>query len=656
MSTGDSAVQIRPADQAFDVRTFEPTKPGLKRKETMAQHDARLYGNDKVSQHIKKYDTNGDGNFSVAEVKIIIEEMERDENQVKSLKKVVAGVVFLCIIFIGVLLGIILGANEMSKETHAKGGVMEDLDGNAIKVATVASVGTLLDLPNYDAETMKTLKSLTFEPIILEATIELGDEMHDDNTTTTIETTFYEQRHNVSVYMNVIGFQKSANSITLHGGFNGQSLFVNGDYASYTVGGKVYDVKVEAEADSRRRLDDHHARQGGQRRFLFEDTEAMHKYHDEMHRIVDVTPTDIDYQHGRSLVAKDVGFHRRRLATVGSSDFQTRTGSTGRFSQTIDDATWAPFPKFFVELGRTKGRTWPIQEPTSRCVNAGDAALPEGTFTPYQNLEFGVRCCAGRTQTDPQWKSVPGEKSNLNWAQAQQACAEEGYTLCTRNQIAKAEEGNGRLGDGNDNRMVWSSTPCGGTDAMKKYLARFGWNQKVKVMTNTGFSTDDVDDPTAATPADATWAPNDYFLAYIGRTADRTHALTDTQKQQCLKADSTEASNAPFGKETGTFCCEAKPANTRNAGVTRVASPKGQTWAQGQQQCANVARNSDGFGYTLCTKDQVKYAAENNIGAYAGDGLDNLMIWTNTPCYMTIAEQMYMTRFGWGQAGDLTRL
>lgn len=316
MSTGDSAVQVFPADQASDVRTFEPKKPGLKRKETMAQHDARLYGSDKVSQHIKKYDTNGDGNFSVAEVKIIIEEMERDENQVKSLKKVVAGVVFLCIIFIGVLLGIILGvsflcvcfffavyfisvltntfflplppiqANEMSKETHAKGGVMEDLDGNAIKVATVASVGTLLDLPDYDAETMKTLKSLTFEPIILEATTKFGEELEDDNTTTTIETTFYEQRHNVSVYMNVIGFQKSANSITLHGGFNGQSLFVNGDYASYTVGGKVYDVKVKAEADSRRRLDDHHAREGGQRRFLFEDTEAMHKYHDEMHRIV----------------------------------------------------------------------------------------------------------------------------------------------------------------------------------------------------------------------------------------------------------------------------------------------------------------------------------------------------------------------------------
>ena len=99
----------------------------------------------------------------------------------------------------------------MSKETHATGGVMEDLDGNALQVDTVSSVGTLLDLPDYDAETMKTLKSLTFEPIILEATIRLGE----DESKTTIETTFYEQLHNVSVYMNVIGFQKSASSITL---------------------------------------------------------------------------------------------------------------------------------------------------------------------------------------------------------------------------------------------------------------------------------------------------------------------------------------------------------------------------------------------------------------------------------------------------------
>ena len=77
--------------------------------------------------------------------------------------------------------------------------------------------------------------------------------------------------------------------------------------------------------------------------------------------------------------------------------------------------------------------------------------------------------------------------------------------------------------------------------------------------TNTGWSKTDVKDPTAATPsvAAATWAPNDYFLTYIGRDTGRSTALKDTQKQQCLRADLKTASKAPFknNKATGTFCC-----------------------------------------------------------------------------------------------------
>ena len=45
---------------------------------------------DRVEEHIAKYDTNKDGTFSVAEVKAIVEELEKEEQQVKSLKKVSA--------------------------------------------------------------------------------------------------------------------------------------------------------------------------------------------------------------------------------------------------------------------------------------------------------------------------------------------------------------------------------------------------------------------------------------------------------------------------------------------------------------------------------------------------------------------------------------
>ena len=107
-------VQVLPADDAEAVRNFEPSSAGkrtLKRKETEVEKDARLYGSDPISQHIKRYDVNGDGKFELGEVKKIIEELERDEAQVKSLKKVVAGVVLVSVIFMGVMLGIIIGVS-----------------------------------------------------------------------------------------------------------------------------------------------------------------------------------------------------------------------------------------------------------------------------------------------------------------------------------------------------------------------------------------------------------------------------------------------------------------------------------------------------------------------------------------------------------------
>eukprot|EP01046_Picozoa_sp_COSAG06_P005699 COSAG06_NODE_257_length_18972_cov_14.659196_20_plen_81_part_01 len=41
---------------------------------------------DELEQHIAKYDTNLDGTFSVAEVKAIVEELEREEELVSNMK------------------------------------------------------------------------------------------------------------------------------------------------------------------------------------------------------------------------------------------------------------------------------------------------------------------------------------------------------------------------------------------------------------------------------------------------------------------------------------------------------------------------------------------------------------------------------------------
>ena len=115
MSAGDTAVQVFPAEQADNlaaVRDFEVgPKRSLKHKETLAEHDSRLYGSDKISQHIKKFDVNGDGNFNLAEVKMIVQELEADEAKVKGLKKVIVGVIFVSLALMGVLLGIIIGVS-----------------------------------------------------------------------------------------------------------------------------------------------------------------------------------------------------------------------------------------------------------------------------------------------------------------------------------------------------------------------------------------------------------------------------------------------------------------------------------------------------------------------------------------------------------------
>jgi hypothetical protein len=567
---------------------------------------------------------NGDGSFTIGEVKAIIADMERVEAEEKNLKKLIIIVVLCSLLFCGGMMGMIIGGNEMSKETHTSkdgGSVMEDLKGNAIKTASVSSVGTLLDLPDYDAEVMKGLKDVSFTPIIL-----TGNWDSDENATV------YTVTANVTVFMKVIGFQKDARGITLHGGYNGQSLLIQGDYASYTVGGKQYDVDVEVEAGSRRRLDRHHARQGTARRWLFDDQEDMLQYYEVAHSEVDLTVTDLN--RGRALVSQEAGHHRRRLSTLGGSSFNTRkTWKAKGKKATVSTANWAPFPKFFAVLGRIGGRSNPPKEPTERCTAVDTKKYHNSVAVYGGNRELGVRCCKGSTKTNPKWIKVKGKKNTVNWMSAQQACAEEEATLCTRMQIVeRAQAGDGFLGDGNDNRMVWTSTPCGNTPAQKHFLTRFGWGRPKE-------STEDA----PVSPDTANWAPFDYFFVYIGRNGGRSNALK-ASAGECLRADKTQVATARVGsnKATGVMCCETN--NKHTPGWVRVDAEKGRNWAGAMQECADK-------GYTLCSRDQIKTNSDKGAG-YLGEGLDNYMLWTSTPCNMELAQQKYMTRFGWGKNGN----
>ena len=52
-------------------------------------------------------------------------------------------------------------ANEESKESHVKGGVMETLGGDPVSTGDLESFSSLFDLPNYDAYTLSKITHLS---------------------------------------------------------------------------------------------------------------------------------------------------------------------------------------------------------------------------------------------------------------------------------------------------------------------------------------------------------------------------------------------------------------------------------------------------------------------------------------------------------------
>lgn len=102
---------------------------------------------DELEEHIAKYDTNLDGTFSVAEVKAIVEEVERADEMVDNLKWVIFGVIVLSICGFAAMFGVTIAANEISKDARPEpNGVMMDNDGNI--VGTTQEEGSVMYAAN----------------------------------------------------------------------------------------------------------------------------------------------------------------------------------------------------------------------------------------------------------------------------------------------------------------------------------------------------------------------------------------------------------------------------------------------------------------------------------------------------------------------------
>ena len=141
------------------------TVPASKRMSiasTALDTDGKGYLDD-VEQLCRKYDLNGDGRFTVQEVKSIVRDVRAAHSTVAQLKKALAVVVLGAVVACAVLVALMLSANELSKENHTgKDGVLTGLEGNAVQTDTVRSFADMRDFLTLPFSTLEKLDYVTF--------------------------------------------------------------------------------------------------------------------------------------------------------------------------------------------------------------------------------------------------------------------------------------------------------------------------------------------------------------------------------------------------------------------------------------------------------------------------------------------------------------
>jgi hypothetical protein len=171
--------------------------------------------------------------------------MQQKTKEVRSLKKKLWVISTISFIVCAVMVGLMLGANEYSKENHTKKGNLVDPVGEPVKVATVESVTALLDMPKLDFKSLRTVKDLTF---LIKGTTDV-------------------------VFFKVAGFKRSSETKLLLSGTNcGTSVLIEGSTATYkVVGENDMEVDTSEAAAADRRL----AAGNGPRQLMYNSIEEM---------------------------------------------------------------------------------------------------------------------------------------------------------------------------------------------------------------------------------------------------------------------------------------------------------------------------------------------------------------------------------------------
>lgn len=133
---------------------------------------------DAIEEIMMKYDTDGSATFHPHEVKLIVQDLKKQEGATKGF--LVAAIALLVVIVVqsGIMAAITYGVVEGSKESHVTGGYMKTTTGTPVTVAQPKAETSLWDLTKASPKVLSELKSLNFQ---VDAS---SDDRFDDNVAT----------------------------------------------------------------------------------------------------------------------------------------------------------------------------------------------------------------------------------------------------------------------------------------------------------------------------------------------------------------------------------------------------------------------------------------------------------------------------------------
>jgi len=111
---------------------------------------------------LAKFDVDGDGTINPSELGVAAQMYEDSLKKQKQLKKIIVAVVFFSMAICGLLLGLMMAANEASKDSKPDDdGVLKTIKGDAIATKTIMNSMSLNKLPYLEMKDLKEVKSLS---------------------------------------------------------------------------------------------------------------------------------------------------------------------------------------------------------------------------------------------------------------------------------------------------------------------------------------------------------------------------------------------------------------------------------------------------------------------------------------------------------------